>query len=180
MDKLLSRNIYNTELPARKHQLKTTKTYNYQHTVTSASASKKLFKQELWHLKEYSNKKLSWRTNSELLRSWKVALRSLCLSREQQLSSAATSDVSGGLESCRETNKKAYKNKQKLVPKGLIGSIDGDTQNNIYMVFGEHQWQVYQIFIITWLTLWNGCSLVSFQEIVVWVQIWMLAYVMLI
>lgn len=51
-------------------------------------------------------------------KNW-VALRSLCLSREQQLSSAATSDVSGGLESWQDTNKKAYKNKQKLMPKGL-------------------------------------------------------------
>lgn len=73
------------KLPTRKQQQKTTKVYSYQHTVTSASASKKLFKQELWHLKENSNEKLSWRSNTELLQSWKVALKSLFVSREQQL-----------------------------------------------------------------------------------------------
>lgn len=48
------------------------------------------------------------------------------------------------------------------------------------MVVGVYQWQVYQIFIVTWLTLLNGYSLVIFKEIMVWVQMWMLAEVMLI
>lgn len=37
-----------------------------------------------------------------------------------------------------------------------------DSQND--MIIGEYQCQVYWTFVVTWLTLYNACSLVRFRE----------------